>query len=323
MRRLSMLLCLMVIFSLNSSAQKKRIAVLNFDYGTVRGSVSSIFGTDQDIGKGVADLLVNKLVKDGTYSVIERKELDKVLTEQSFSNSNRADPATAAKIGRVLGVDAIVVGSITQFGRDDKSNTIGGGALGGLSGRFGVGGIQKRNAKAVVGLSARMVDVNTGEVLAVADGKGESKRSGASLVGAGGGGGSAAGGGYDMTSSNFSQTVLGEAVHDAVNSVAAELNQNAQRLPTRVVTVDGLVADVTGNSVTLNVGTRAGVKVGDHLQIVRKVKDIKDPATGAIIRSIENKLGEITISEADELSSVGNFSGSALPKVGDRVKSTQ
>jgi len=323
MRRLSMLLCLMVIFSLNSSAQKKRIAVLNFDYGTVRGSVSSIFGTDQDIGKGVADLLVNKLVKDGTYSVIERKELDKVLTEQNFSNSNRADPATAAKIGRVLGVDAIVVGSITQFGRDDKSNTIGGGALGGLSGRFGVGGIQRRNAKAVVGLSARIVDVNTGEVLAVADGKGESKRSGASLVGAGGGGGSAAGGGYDMTSSNFSQTVLGEAVHDAVNSVAAELNQNAQRLPTRVVTVDGLVADVTGNSVTLNVGTRAGVKVGDHLQIVRKVKDIKDPATGAIIRSIENKLGEITISEADELSSVGNFSGSALPKVGDRVKSTQ
>jgi len=318
-----MLLCLMVIFSLNSSAQKKRIAVLNFDYGTVRGSVSSIFGTDQDIGKGVADLLVNKLVKDGTYSVIERKELDKVLTEQNFSNSNRADPATAAKIGRVLGVDAIVVGSITQFGRDDKSNTIGGGALGGLSGRFGVGGIQRRNAKAVVGLSARMVDVNTGEVLAVADGKGQSKRSGASLVGAGGGGGSAAGGGYDMTSSNFSQTVLGEAVHDAVNSVAAELNQNAQRLPTRVVTVDGLVADVTGNSVTLNVGTRAGVKVGDHLQIVRKVKDIKDPATGAIIRSIENKLGEITISEADELSSVGNFSGSALPKVGDRVKSTQ
>ena len=323
MRRLSMLLCLMVIFSLNSSAQKKRIAVLNFDYGTVRGSVSSIFGTDQDIGKGVADLLVNKLVKDGTYSVIERKELDKVLTEQNFSNSNRADPATAAKIGRVLGVDAIVVGSITQFGRDDKSNTIGGGALGGLSGRFGVGGIQRRNAKAVVGLSARMVDVNTGEVLAVADGKGQSKRSGASLVGAGGGGGSAAGGGYDMTSSNFSQTVLGEAVHDAVNSVAAELNQNAQRLPTRVVTVDGLVADVTGNSVTLNVGTRAGVKVGDHLQIVRKVKDIKDPATGAVIRSIENKLGEITISEADELSSVGNFSGSALPKVGDRVKSTQ
>src|SRR5437773_2000638 len=313
----------MVIFSLNSSAQKKRIALLNFDYGTVRGTVSSIFCTEQDIGKGVADLLVNKLVKDGTYSVIERKELDKVLTEQNFSNSNRADPATAAKIGRVLGVDAIVVGSITQFGRDDKSNTIGGGALGGLSGRFGVGGIQRRNAKAVVGLSARIVDVNTGEVLAVADGKGESKRSGASLVGAGGGGGSAAGGGYDMTSSNFSQTVLGEAVHDAVNSVAAELNQNAQRLPTRVVTVDGLVADVTGNSVTLNVGTRAGVKVGDHLQIVRKVKDIKDPATGAIIRSIENKLGEITISEADELSSVGNFSGSALPKVGDRVKSTQ
>src|SRR5262249_50261744 len=126
-----------------------------------------------------------------------------------------------------------------------------------------------------------------------------------------------------MTSSNFGQTILGEAVHDAVNAVATDLDQNAQRLPTHVVTVDGLVADVTGNSITLNVGTRAGVKVGDHLQIVRKVKDIKDPATGAVIRSIENKLGEITITEADEISSVGNFSGSSAPKVGDKVESTQ
>jgi hypothetical protein len=184
-----------------------------------------------------------------------------------------------------------------------------------------MGGIQRRNAKAVVGLSARMVDVNTAEILAVADGKGESRRSGASLVGAGGGGGSAGAGAYDMTSSNFSQTILGEAVQGAVDSIATDLDQNAQRLPAHVVTVDGLVADVTENSVTLNVGTRAGVKVEDHLQIFRKVKDIKDPATGAVIRSIESKLGEVTITETDEVSSVGTFSGSSVPKVGDKAKS--
>src|SRR6266568_979001 len=107
--------------------QKKRVAVMNFDYATVHSIVSALFGTNQDIGKGIADILVDKLVSDGSYSVIERKQLDKILAEQNFSNSDRADPASAAKIARILGVDAIIVGSITQFGRDDKSTNVGGG----------------------------------------------------------------------------------------------------------------------------------------------------------------------------------------------------
>ena len=78
------------------------------------------------------------------YSVIERKELDKILAEQNFSNSDRADPQRAAKIGRMLGVDAIIIGSITQFGRDDKSTDIGGGALGGFSNASASAACKKR-----------------------------------------------------------------------------------------------------------------------------------------------------------------------------------
>ena len=99
---------------------KKRVAVMDFDYATVRSSVAALFGGDADVGKGIADLLVTRLVNDGVYSVIERKALDKIIAEQNFSNSDRANPDTAAKIGRILGVEAIIVGSITQFGRDDK-----------------------------------------------------------------------------------------------------------------------------------------------------------------------------------------------------------
>lgn len=64
---------------------------MNFDYATVHSSVLSIWGADQDIGKGIADILVDKLVNTGQYSVIERKMLDKILAEQNFSNSDRAD----------------------------------------------------------------------------------------------------------------------------------------------------------------------------------------------------------------------------------------
>src|SRR4051794_7686930 len=82
---------------------KSSVAVLDFDYATVQSGVSAIFGANQDIGKGLADLIVEKLVKSGNYRVMERKAIQKIMAEQNFSNSDRVDPNSAAKIGRVLG----------------------------------------------------------------------------------------------------------------------------------------------------------------------------------------------------------------------------
>jgi len=296
---------------------KKRVAVMNFEYGTVMTSVQAIFGSNQDVGKGISDLLVMKLVNDGKYSVIERAALDKILGEQNFSNSDRADSSTAAKIGKVLGVDVMIIGSITQFGRDDKKTTVGGGGYG--LGKFGLGGVQSRNSKAVVAVTARMIDTSTAEILAVAEGKGESSRGGTSLVGAGGGGTGGGGGGLDMSSSNFGATILGEAVHSAVSSLGQQLDDKADAMPVHKMVVAGLVADVSGNSLILNVGSKSGVKVGDILQISRVVRTVKDPATGKVIKSVTDKIGEAKVTEVDENSATVIFTGSGAAKVGDAV----
>jgi len=322
MSRARSLIALMALGCIGLSAQqKKRVAVLDFDYATVRSHVAAIWGTDRDVGKGIADLLVEKLVQGGTYSVIERKAIDKVLAEQNFSNSDRADPTTAAKIGRILGVDAIIIGSITEFGRDDKATTLGGGAFGGITRRYGLGGVQRREAKAVVDVTARMISTDTAEILAVGHGKGESARSGTSLLGAGGSSGAGGAGAYDMTSKNFAATLIGEAVHKAVAQLGQELEAGAAKLPARAVQINGLVADVSGSTLILNVGSRAGLKVGDRLQVRRKIREVRDPATGRVIRAIEDKIGEVVITEVDELSSVGAFTGTAAAKVGDVVRS--
>ena len=301
--------------------KKKRVAVLNFEYGTVMSQVAAVFGTNVDVGKGISDLLVQQLVTDGKYSVIERNALDKILNEQNFANSDRADPATAAKIGKILGVDAVIMGSITQFGRDDENKTYGAGAI--AARKFGLGGLQKRDAKAVVGVTARMVDTTTAEILAAATGTGESTRKGTSLVGAGGGGGNAAGGGYDMTSKNFGETIMGEAVHQAVTGMATQLDQKADALPTRKAEFSGLVADVSGNTLILNIGRSSGVQVGDAVEISRPVRTVKDPATGKVIKTVTDKMGTATITEVDSDSATANYSGSAPAKVGDSVKSAQ
>jgi len=327
MSRVSVVWALILVLASPCLAQqaqsKKRLAVLNFEYGTVQSSVAAIFGANQDVGKGISDLLVQKLVEDGKYSLIERNALDKVLTEQNFSNSDRADVTTAAKIGRVLGVDAVVLGSVTQFGRDDKNTTVGGGGLGGLTSKFGIGGAQKRDAKAAVAVTARMVDTSTGEILAAVTGTGESKRSGTSLVGAGGSHGDAGGGAYDMTSKNFGDTILGEAVHQAVNSMAEQLDTKTGAIPTRKVEISGLVADVSGITLIFNVGSKAGVKVGDTLEISRPVKSIKDPSTGKVLKTISEKIGNAAVTEVDEQSATATFQGADTVKVGDMVKNPQ
>lgn len=300
-------------------AQKKRVAVMNFDYATVQTSVSSLFGSNQDVGKGIADILVDRLVSDGAYSVIERKELDKILNEQNFSNSDRADAGSAAKIGRVLGVDAIIIGSITQFGRDDKKTDIGAGGANPL-GKFGLGGIQKKQSTAVCQITARMIDTSTAEILASVQGKGEESRGGTGILGSGGSYGGAAAGALDMQSKNFAQTILGAAVNKAVTEVAHGLDQKAATLPTAVVTIDGLVADASPDgTLVLNVGSRSGLKVGDRLDVKRGVRDVRDPATGKVIRHIEEPVGSVTITEVDAQSAVGKFSGAGQPKVGDTV----
>jgi curli biogenesis system outer membrane secretion channel CsgG len=309
------LICLLVASP--CLAQKKRVAVLNFEYGTVRSATQAIFGTDQDVGKGISDMLVQKLVQDGKYSVIERNALDKVLGEQNFSNSDRADASTAAKIGRILGVDAIIIGSITQFGRDDQHTNIGGGGYGGYGSKLGIGGIGTKKSKAVVGITARLVNTTTGEILAAVTGKGESQRSGTSLIGAGAGGGSGGGAGLDMGSSNFGQTILGEAVQAAVTDTATQLDTAAGNLPTVKVSVSGLVADVSGNTLIINVGSKTGLKVGDTLDISRQVRTVKDPATGKVLKAITDKIGSGTVTQIDQDSATVTFSGSRAAKVGD------
>jgi curli biogenesis system outer membrane secretion channel CsgG len=314
---LAILVCATVLTA-SAQERKKRVAIMDFDYATVHGGVAAIFGQDIDIGKGISDLLVKYLVKDGSYSVIERKALDKILAEQNFSNSDRANPNSAAKIGKMLGVDAIIVGSITQFGNETKNTNVGGG--GGGFGGFGLGGFGHKNSKAIVGLDARIVDIDTGEILAVAEGKGESKRSSTSLLGGGGNWHGFGGGNVDFGSSDFQNTIIGEATKLAVEQMSTGVIAGKEKLQVRQVIVTGLVAAVDGGQIVLNVGAKSGVKVGDSLNVERVTKEIKDPATGQVLRRMSTPVGVVKVTDVDDVSSIATAVSGAGFKVGDAVK---
>ncbi len=288
--------------------EKKRVALFDFEFGAVH----RWWSWDWDIGKGIADMVVTNLVRDGTYSVVERKQLDRILGEQNFQVSDRVNPATAARIGKILGVNAIVIGTITQFGFETKK--IG---AGGFGRRFGLGRIGKKNSKATVVVDARLVDTETAEILAVASGKGMSQRGGMELLGQGSG----AGGSVDMNTGDFQETIIGEATRQAVDEITRQLVAQVESVNFTIIEINGIVADVVDNILILNVGLNHGVKEGDSLSIERILREIKDPSTGEVIRVLTKAIGTAQVTSADERSSIAEFSGIGQPQVGDAVKS--
>lgn len=317
MKKISITLIIMILacsFMMGQGDQRKRIAVLDFDFS----SIENWWGGHWDIGKGVSDIIVNDLVNDGTFRVVERRALESVLAEQNFSNSDRANPSTAAAIGKVLGVDAIILGSITQFGTEDKSFGIGG--FGGRIGGFGLGKVGTKEGKAKVVINARIIDINTAEILGVSEGEGESKRSGLLLAGAGGGGGGFGGGSIDMGSSNFRDTILGEATNAAVEQVVTGLVEANSRIPVVEKKVKGLVAFAQDSLVIINVGSDHGVSPGMELSVERVTQTIKDPATGNVLRELTEKVGTIKVTKADAGSSEATLISGSGVQVGDMVK---
>jgi curli biogenesis system outer membrane secretion channel CsgG len=84
--------------SFNAPArQKKRVAVLDFDYATVYDGVSAIFGKNEDVGKGIAGLLEDRLGQSGAFIVVDRRAAREILKEQDFGASGRVDPASSAR----------------------------------------------------------------------------------------------------------------------------------------------------------------------------------------------------------------------------------
>src|SRR5207302_1095719 len=135
------------------------------------------------------------------------------------------------------------------------------------------GGLGKKKSKAIVVVDARVVDTTTGEILAVATGKGESRRDSFSGFGGGGGRGGFGAAGIDMSSSNFQSTILGEATRKAIDALTQDLVKGGERIAVAKLEILGRVADVDRDNLVLNVGKAQGVKVGDVLSIEHVVRE--------------------------------------------------
>ena len=280
-----------------------------FDYSTVKTEVQAVFNTQQNIGKGIQAMLVKRLAEQGKVVIVERSKIKELEAEQDRNAGNRVKQGTGARIGRISGADAILAGDIVIFGRDDKKKQVkGGGIIGGVIG--GVANMNKED-KAVVAIDYRLIDAETSEIIATGEAKGESIRKSSGFGGlAGALGKGVAGVEVDMTSSNFAQTIIGEATMDCVNKLADILNKQAEDMRKTVREVETSVADVSGRTLTIAAGANDGVNAGDVFEIHEVVREVKDPTTKEVLDRITNKVGEMTVTSVRDKIATGTYVGS-------------
>lgn len=266
-----------------------KIAVLPFD----DGSIQDRWWEDEggwDVGKGVAGELVTELMKTNRFRLIEREQIDKVLAEQDFGAGDRVETTSAAKIGKILGVQYLVMGRVTEFSL--KSSGFSGLGLSNRSIGLGV-----KNTKANVGIDARLVDARSAEIIASVTGKGNKGNINLDVA--------VDWNAVSIGSDEFRQTNLGIAMREAVASVAKQLAEKAYsggRSSAQSEKLTAAVAYCDGNKVIVNIGSGSGIKPGMVFIVQHVLEVVKDPTTNEVIDEVTEPVAEIRVTEVKEKS---------------------
>ncbi|MBI2844029.1 MAG: hypothetical protein HYX78_11575 [Armatimonadetes bacterium] len=296
-------------------SERPVLAIVAFDDGSIKRE--SWWGPNWDLGGGLADILTTVMLDTNRFRLVERELLNKVMAEQDLGATARVNQSTAVKIGKILGVDCLVMGKVTQFAWETGKK----GGLIGIAG--GIAGVGVSKTKALVGVDLRVVDATTAEILGSYPGRGEESKSklliGHSDIGA-----------YAMGSTNFMESILGKATRQAMVDWCDNLCDSVDRkklllTPKNQIALhpDGAVVYVEGTTCITNCGAGKGYTVGDKVEIHRKGRELKDPDTGEILKVLTELVATGTVIEVDNKTANIVFrcpDPSKLPKEGDIVK---
>jgi len=260
------------VHEVDAQEVKPRIAVMSFE----NNSTFSYWG--DNLGAAAADELITQLVRAGTFIVVERTQVNAILEEQHFGLSGAVDASTAAEIGKILGVQAVLMGSITQFSVDRKS--------------AGVGALRVSFTEAESRMDVRLVSTTTAEILAIAEGQGKKRMGGVGWED------------FDFEREfdvGLAQEALRPAVETAVEEIVAQADLLAALAP---VVAPGEVVGSPGEGVVyIDKGTGDGIRIGQRFEVYRIVDEIRDSA-GNVLDQVKEKVGVIEVTRVLSQSSI-------------------
>jgi curli biogenesis system outer membrane secretion channel CsgG len=270
-----------------ASQEKIRIAIWDFE-----NHAEQRWWFHSDLGPAARNLIDNAFSQNRDlserFTVIERERLDMVMQEQGLATAGALDPQTAARVGQILGVRYIVTGGIDKF------------AINTTSGGFRSIGGSRTTADATI--TMRFIDATTAERIISVSAEGSVSK----------------GGGF-VGSANLSRDdewgIASETIEKAAEAIVKELTDGGQldRLAAAAGTggIDMRIIRVDGNRAYINVGSAAGIKVGDTFKIFSKGEDLIDPATGMNLGAIETETGSGVVVEVQDRFAIIEVTGTA------------
>jgi len=229
---------------------------------------------DDPLGKQVTDLMSKALTESGAYLVFERPDINRVFAESQIAGTKL----------NLIGVDALIIGSLTEFGRK-------------VVGESGFLSSSKRQV-AFAKVDIRLVDTSNGHVFFAASGSGEASTETASTFGFG------SQAGYDGT---LNDAAIRQAISDVVNRLNTELSNRPW---------ETYILKSEDNLIYLSGGRSQGIRPGMIFTALTKGEKVKSPQTGAEISLPGRAVAEIRIdslfgeSELNEGSAGSVVSGS-------------
>jgi curli biogenesis system outer membrane secretion channel CsgG len=245
-----------------------------------------------DIGDAWDTVMTDLLNQTGKFIVLGEKDMrQEAMAEQDFAASGRAaGGAKAPATGQMTPAQLLVKGAITHV----QDSTAGG--HGGLN----IGGVRLGGAggKAEVNATIYIVDSTTGQVLASKSVVGVSTQKGLDVGYSGAGWGADAGG--------YQKDNVGKAVTSACKVATDYLIEQLPKIPWT-----GSVAQVAGDKVYVNRGSREGVSVGQEF-VVGEANVVRDPDTGEVLDQSVKEVARLKVSQVKEKLSICTIaSGSA------------
>jgi len=251
---------------------KRKVAIIRFTNETNYGKALM---TDYDfdrLGKQASDMLSSRLVSSGKFMVFERADMNKLRSEQAISG------------GKLIGVDTVIVGSVTEFGR----------SITGKAGFLSSTKVQLAKAKVEI----RLVNIKTGQAFFSATGAGEASTESGEIAGFG------SRAEYDAT---LNDRAIGAAITDVIDKLVSTLEERPWRTD---------ILEAKDGQVFISGGTRQGLKAGDVLRIMAPGQKVKSMQTGLDITLPGRQVAKVRVisffgeSENDEGSVCEVISGS-------------
>jgi curli biogenesis system outer membrane secretion channel CsgG len=231
---------------------KRKVAIGRFTNETRYGKSFQVDASNDPLGKQASDMLATRLVASQEFLVFERPDIEKIKAEQSIAGEKG-----------LIGVDALIIGSVTEFGRSTT----------GKSGFLSATKIQTAHAK----VEMRLVDVRTGYVFFTASGTGNANTESGEIAGFG------SKADYDES---LNDRAIGAAISDVQSALIAKLQERPWR--TDILKIDGTKIYISG-------GSRQGLKVGDLLAILKPGDTVKSNQSGFDIALPPSTVGRARI----------------------------